>query len=153
MMMPTHEELTVKLANESCLMTSTKAIATISFPNYVKRRLDFFVLDIEIEPILGMPFLARCNPVIDWTDGTVSLDNHVITVQSTSPDVVSARCFSKEIRTGQYNFIGSLCQVAKPSTAELHFTHRAAHGSGAAIDGSGDIQVSTDQARKILSEL
>jgi hypothetical protein len=32
----------------------------------------------EYDAILGMPWLQEQNPVIDWTTGTVSIDNHIL---------------------------------------------------------------------------
>ena len=50
--------------------------------------LEFTVLDCNVPAILGMNFLPKCNPVIDWQRGLVTFrdDNKILACSSDDND-------------------------------------------------------------------
>ena len=73
----------------------------------------FEVLDCEVEGILGMPFLKQFNPVIDWTTGATTIDEHSIPLvehethtNDSRLEEVSAKAFLKGNKQGKYTWCG-----------------------------------------------
>ena len=56
----------VRLADASTVFTDRFISVLVDFGGGVASLLRFTVLDVECPSILGMPFLQRMNPMIDW---------------------------------------------------------------------------------------
>ena len=63
--------VSVRLANGSLLRTDLYAFIWVNFGE-VSSYLKFTVLSCECPLILGMPFLRRLNPLINWQTRTLS---------------------------------------------------------------------------------
>ncbi len=62
----------VRLADNSVVITDKFISVLVDFGGGVCSLLRFTVLDVECPSILGMPFLERLNPSIDWSSKKVS---------------------------------------------------------------------------------
>ena len=66
--------VSVRLANGSLLCTDLYAFIWVNFGE-VSSYLKFTVLSCECPLILGMPFLRRLNPLINWQTCTLSFSS------------------------------------------------------------------------------
>ncbi len=56
----------VRLADTRTVVTDQFISVLVDFGGGVSALLRFTVLDVDCPSILGMPFLERLNPLIDW---------------------------------------------------------------------------------------
>ena len=68
----------VRLADASTVVTDQFISVLVDFGGGVSSLLRFTVLDVECPSILGMPFLERMNPAIDWPKKLVTFPKYFV---------------------------------------------------------------------------
>lgn len=76
---PPNKEVCVQLPNGNIIKGSNilnAAVLGIGNKNY-EQRINFHILTIEVDLILGITWLKSCNPNIDWTHSTMKIGSEV----------------------------------------------------------------------------
>ena len=94
--------MNVRLADGSRLATSQFLSVLVDFGK-ITCLLKFTLLDAPCPCILGMPFLQRTNPTIDWEQRTVSFGN------VSAPPAVPANIFAPLHRDQHLRDSGTKC--------------------------------------------
>ena len=55
-------------------------MVSVHFSDALVLSIEFQVLQFELDCIIGMPFLQKCNPKVDWVAQSVHIDGYALPV-------------------------------------------------------------------------